>query len=125
MLIEHSSDLILSVHPGEMPSGQHVDLVVLVNHQVLVISADTLALYKNIESVGDELGNGFINSVAIPAEHHLQTRDGRFLQEHKAGYAGLSGGYALLIGLNTVQMFASKTDALHGHDEVACLPLHA
>ena len=123
MLIENTSDLIRSVEPGQLPSGKRVDLAQLINGQVLAISDDALALFNRIEDVGDELGNGLKASVAIPDDYILPLEQDRYLQEHKAGYVGLSGSRVLLITLNDVQLFPSKQDALANRNEITRLPL--
>ncbi|UTW48977.1 hypothetical protein [Bacterioplanoides sp. SCSIO 12839] len=123
MLIENSSDLIQSVQPGSLSSGKRVDLAVLVNGQVLVISDDALALFVRPEDVGNELGNGLIRSVALPEAFCLPLENDRYLQEHRAGYVGLSDGRVLLITLNDVQMFPSKQDALRNQNEVTRMKL--
>lgn len=121
MLIENSSDLIVSVEPVTLSSGRAADAAQLINGTVLLIAADALALYRSREQIGDPLGNGLIRSV--PLAQPLAAENGRFLLEHRAGYVGLSGGYVLLITLNDVQLFAGKDDALHNRGELARLSL--
>lgn len=123
MLIENSSNLIQSVQAGNLSSGERADLAQLINGQVLVISADALAIYSRVEAVADELGNGLLNSVRIPDEQRLTLQDDAFLQEHNAGYVGLSGDKVLLITLNDVQMFPSKADALRNQHEIVRVAL--
>ena len=121
MLIENTSDLIRQVEHRVLPSGAVVDVANLINGTFLVIAADSLSLYRTAAQVGDPLGNGLIASVALPVSLPLQ--NGRFLQEHRAGYVGLSGGYVLLITLNDAQVFVSKEDALRNRNELARLSL--
>jgi hypothetical protein len=123
MLIENTSDLIQSVQVSRLASGKRVDLAQLINGQVLAISDDSMALYRRFEDIHDELGNGLCRSVAIPAEFHLSLQGDVYLQEHKAGYVGLSDGRVLLITLNDVQMFPSKQDALRNQNEIVRLAL--
>ena len=121
MLIENTSDLIRQVEHRLLPSGAVVDIASLINGTFLVLAADSLSLYRTAAQVGDPLGNGLIASVALPVSLPLQ--DGRFLQEHRAGYVGLSGGYVLLITLNDAQLFSSKEDALRFRTELVRLSL--
>jgi len=123
MLIENSSDLIQSVEQAQLPSGKPADLATLVNGQVLVVSEDALAVYRSVADVSDELGNGLRASVSIPAAYTLPWQAQAFIQEHRAGYVGLSDGRVLLITLNDVQMFPSKQDALRNQNEVVRIPL--
>ncbi|MFC3681524.1 hypothetical protein [Bacterioplanoides pacificum] len=123
MLIENSSDLIQSVEQAQLPSGKPADLATLVNGQVLVVSEDALAVYRSVADVSDELGNGLRASVSIPSAYTLPVQTQAFIQEHRAGYVGLSDGRVLLITLNDVQMFPSKQDALRNQNEVVRLPL--
>lgn len=121
MLIENTSDLIRQVEHRILPSGIAVDIATLINDTALVLASDSLSLYRTAAQAGDPLGNGLIASVALPVSLPLQS--GRFLQEHRAGYVGLSGGYVLLITLNDTQLFASKEDALRNRNELARLSL--
>ena len=121
MILQNTSDLIAQVTHQQLPSGIPVDVAQLVNGSALVISADALALYRNADGVGDALGNGLVRSIDLPLT--LTQENGAFLQEHKAGYVGLSDGRVLLITLNDVQMFPSKQDALRNQNEVVRLPL--
>lgn len=123
MLIENSSDLIQSISQGSLASGKQADLAQLINGQVLAISDDALALFSRMEDVADELGNGLRASVMIPPAFQLSLENNRYLQEHRAGYVGLSSNRVLLITLNDVQMFPSKQDALANRDEIVRLPL--
>ncbi|ASP38639.1 hypothetical protein CHH28_08090 [Bacterioplanes sanyensis] len=125
MLLQNSSDLIERQQRTRLANGDVVDLAWLINGQVLAVSANALALYSRAEAVHDELGNGLLASVAIPAELSLSLQDGGYIQEHRAGYVGLSDQRVLLITLNDVQLFASKQDALRNQNERARLPLAA
>lgn len=121
MLLQNSSDLITQVDSATLSNGQPVDVAHLINGTVLVIAADALALYRSAQQVGDALGNGLIRSVAL--SQPLQPENGRLLLEHRAGYVGLAGGLVLLITLNDVQMFASKTEALRNSNELVRMSL--
>ncbi|MAD44997.1 MAG: hypothetical protein CMI02_00315 [Oceanospirillaceae bacterium] len=115
MLIENTSDLIRQVTSLTLASGIPAEAASLINDTVLVITADTLALYRTLEQVGDPLGNGLIRSVSLDTP--LEADDGHFIREHRAGYVGLCDGAVLLITLNDVQLFSSKEDALHNRNE--------
>lgn len=121
MLIENSSNLIAAVTHQQLTNGVTVDVATLVNGTALVIAADSLSLYRSPQQVGDALGNGLIASVRLPFT--LPQTEAGYLLEHRAGYAGLAGGWVLLITLNDVQVFASKDDALRNRHEQARLPL--
>lgn len=121
MLLQNTSDLITEVSQTTLPSGIQVDVAQLINGAALVLSEQALALYRNAESVGDALGNGLIRSIDLPLT--LEREHDRYLQEHKAGYVGLSGGIVLLITLNDVQMFPSRNDALRNQNELTRMSL--
>ncbi len=121
MILQNTSDLIAQVTHQQLPSGIAVDVAQLVNGSALVISADALALYRNADGVGDALGNGLVRSIDLPLT--LTQENGAFLQEHKAGYVGLSGGVVLLITLNDIQVFSSKEDALRNRNELIRMSL--
>lgn len=126
MLIESTSDLISALQEQQLPSGDWVHEASLMNGNALVVAADTLALFRRPGSCSDSLGNGFIRSVAIPAEFHLTPQAGSracFICEHKAGYVGLTDERVLLITLNDVQLFPSKLSALKNQGEIVRLSL--
>ncbi|MDO6681619.1 MULTISPECIES: hypothetical protein [unclassified Oceanobacter] len=122
MLIETSSDLIVSSHVTQLANGTCVDAATLLNGCVLTISCDGLALYRHLDALQDPLGNGLIRSVALTAEACLPDCSPLIL-EYRAGYVGLEGGFVLLIGLNDVRLFACKQDALSNTNELQRLSL--
>ena len=126
MLIENTSNLIKQHQRVQLRNQQWADAAELINGQVLVISVDSLALYRSLDAIHDELGNGCLQAVSIPEPHHIQAiAEQSLLQEHKAGYVGLCDQQTLLITLNDVQMFANKTDALRNQNEIVRLMLGA
>lgn len=120
MIVGNSSDLIAAlqhIHVNE----QLVAIATLINGTALVVAPDSMSLYRSVDKVGDELGNGLIASVRLPIT--LTAADGVLILEHKAGYVGLADGYVLLITLNDVQLFANKNDALRNQHEIVRLSL--
>ena len=123
MLIEQNSNLIREHTQVLLASGVEADAAMLINDTVLVISKDAIAQFSSLQALADPLGNGLLQSVALPDGICL---DGPpFIERHQAGYVGLRDGRALLIGLNDVRLFNSAQDALRNHDEVVRLPLQA
>lgn len=123
MLIEQSSNLIRETRPVTLVSGAEAEAAMLINHSVLVIASDAVAQFTSLEAVQDPLGNGLLQSVSLP--EGFQLAGPPFIERHQAGYVGLKGGRALLIGLNDVRVFESAQDALRNHNEIARLPLQA
>ncbi|WP_300428405.1 hypothetical protein [uncultured Thalassolituus sp.] len=122
MIIQNSSDLIRRHSRVELPSGVCAEEAELINGHALVIGRDSLSLYRRPGDCTDALGKGFIRSAGFPAGHTLPD-SGNLLTEHRAGYAGLAGGYVLLIGLNDVRLFFGREDALRNHNELLRLAL--
>jgi len=123
MLIENSSDLIKCHQMVTLPSGEVAHEAELINGQALVLSRDGLAVYSRVGMVGDPLGNGLVRSIAIPEAFNLTLQNDAYIQEHRAGYVGLSGGKVCLITLNDVQLFPSKQDALRNQGEIVRIAL--
>ncbi|WP_320819223.1 hypothetical protein [Thalassolituus sp.] len=123
MLIENSSDLIKRHQMVRLPSGVPAHEAELISGQALVISSDGLAVYSRAGMVGDPLGNGLVRSVAIPADFCLTLQNDAYIQEHRAGYVGLSDGRVCLITLNDVQLFPSKQQALRNQNEIVRIAL--
>ncbi len=93
------------------------------NGLVLVLHNNFLALYKNAQSIGDELGNGLIELVDLPIANHLVQGDKGFVSEYKAGFVGLMDDKVILITPNDIQLFTNKMDALRNQNELARLQL--
>lgn len=121
MLIEQSSDLIREHRVVTLKSGEPADEVVLINDQALLISRNALSLYRRAGDWQDPLGNGHLRSADITAEFVLVQSP--FVQHHKAGFAQLSNGCGLLIGLNDVRLYPDAASALRGQDEITRLAL--
>ncbi|MFK4750859.1 MULTISPECIES: hypothetical protein [Oceanospirillaceae] len=122
MLIETSSDLIVSDHVTTLANGVRVDAATLLNGCVLTIGRDGLALYRHLDALQDPLGNGLIRSVALTDAACLPDCS-PLIREHRAGYVGLAEGFVLLIGLNDVRLFANKQDALANTHELQRMSL--
>lgn len=121
MVIENSSNLIAAHQALTLPNGIQVHEAELVNGNALVIGPDSLSLYRRPGDCLDSLGKGFIRSVTF--DHDFTLSEYPFLQRHQAGFASLSGGAGLLIGLNDARLFRSANDALRNHGEICRLSL--
>lgn len=122
MIIEVSSDLVAR-YEQVIINNQPVDLLELINTYWVAITYDSLSLYSSRDAVGDALGNGLIHSVSIAKAYGLNLKQGKFVQSYKAGYVELADYKALLIGLNDIQLFLNKEDALKNHNPLAKLSL--
>ncbi len=121
MIIEQTSDLIRSHTVVTLRSGEQAEEVVLVNDQSLLISHDCLSLFRREGDWQDPLGNGHLRSADISSDFHLLQLP--FVQRHKAGFAQLSNGCGLLIGLNDVRLYPDAASALRGQNEITRLKL--
>jgi len=122
MIIQNSSDLIRHHQPQVLANGTPVHEAELINGHAVIIGHDSLSLYRRPGDCADPLGNGFIRSVSLPDNHRIP-QEAPMLQEHRAGFAGLVGGYVLLIGLNDIRLFSSREDALRNRNELVRLAL--
>lgn len=124
MLIENSSDIVSNDQQLTLTSGEVVDALTLINGQILVLSVNTMSVYRSLESIQDPLGNGLLHSVALEGQSKLcQGEGGRFLAMKKAGIVGLFDDKVILITPNDIQLFASRNDALRNQNELARLSL--
>lgn len=121
MILQSSSDLIVSHEPVLLRSGEPAHEAELINGKILLISSNALALYQKKGDFLDPLGNGCIRTIALPPESHLSQSP--FLLEHRAGYVGLSNGGVFLIGLNDIRLYTNSEDALKGQNELARMSL--
>lgn len=124
MVIEGNSDIIVRCEFFNESTVQPAQWLTFRNGFVLVIQATFMALYKNIESINDPLGNGLKAMVDIPAEQTLGFSEQGFVEEFSAGFVGLVGEKAILITPNDIQLFPNKMDALHNRHEIVRLQLN-
>jgi len=120
MLIETTSDLIRSYSAVTLTDGREACEAVLINDNALVISADTLALFRRAGDCCNELAGGFLRSLNFSDGVTLEAP---FIDEHRAGYVGLTNNAVLLIGLNDVRMYLNKADALRNQNCIGELSL--
>ncbi|MEK9711256.1 MAG: hypothetical protein VW258_01705 [Thalassolituus sp.] len=120
MLIETTSDLIRSYSAVTLADGREACEAVLINDNALVISADSIALFRRAGDCTSELSGGFMRSFDFSLNVQL---DSPFILDHRAGYVGLSTGAVLLIGLNDVRMYPGKADALRNQNCIGELSL--
>jgi hypothetical protein len=124
MVIEGNSDIIVRCEFFNENTAQPSQWLTFRNGFVLVVQSTFMALYKNIESINDPLGNGLKAMVDIPAEHVLEFSQQGFVEEFSAGFVGLVGEKAILITPNDIQLFPHKMDALHNRNEIVRLQLN-
>jgi len=124
MLIENSSDIVSNDQQLALHSGELVDALTLINSQILVLSENTLSVYRSLDSIQDPLGNGLLHTVALQGAAELvRGQDGRFMAMKKAGIVGLFDDKVILITPNDIQLFASRNDALRNQNELVRLSL--
>lgn len=124
MLIENSSDVVVTSQLLTLGTGQQVEALTLINRQILVLSENALSVYRSIESIQDPLGNGLLHFAELEQEMFLkQGSDGHFMDMKKAGIVGLFDDKVILITPNDIQLFADRNDALRNQNELARLSL--
>ncbi|GAA3924870.1 hypothetical protein [Litoribacillus peritrichatus] len=123
MIHESNSDIIRSSQQHTLANGQPAESLGFHNGLRLVLSANTLAMFKDLESVEDPLGNGLIASTVLSEAQHLTHRQGQFIESYKAGFVRLIDDRALLVTPNHIQLFPCAQDALRNQNEIAKLEL--
>ena len=123
MVIEGNSDIIVRCEYFPDSSSGPCQWLTFRNGFVLVTHAKFMALYKDVQSIGDPLGNGLKAMVDIPKDQTLQYTEQGFVQEFSAGFVGLADEKAILITPNDIQLFQHKLDALHNRNEIVRLQL--
>ncbi|HCG79823.1 MAG TPA: hypothetical protein DE015_11540 [Oceanospirillales bacterium] len=120
MIIENSSDLIRDWKLLTLGDGTPVAEAELVNGNALVISPGSIALFRRPGDCTNPLAGGLVRSEALSEALLLQPP---FIEEHRAGFVGLTDGLALLIGLNDVRMYPNRNDALRNQNMICELSL--
>ena len=123
MILSGRSDIIVKCE--YFADGMHASTQWLsfANGLVLVLHETFLALYKNADSIGDELGNGLLTLVDLPHGAGLTSNGQGFVSEFKAGFVGLRDEKVILITPNDIQLFANKMEALRNQNEIVRLQL--
>ena len=120
MIIENSSDRIRDWKLLTLGDGTPVAEAELVNGNALVISPGSIALFRRPGDCTNPLAGGLVRSEALSEALLLQPP---FIEEHRAGFVGLTDGLALLIGLNDVRMYPNRNDALRNQNMICELSL--
>ena len=120
MIIENSSDLIRAWKLLTLGDGNPVAEAELVNGNALVISPQSIALFRRPGDCVDPLAGGMVRNEALTEGLTLLPP---FIEEHRAGFVGLTEGMALLIGLNDVRMYANRNDALRNQNMICEMSL--
>jgi hypothetical protein len=118
LMILSETSLILRHQSLVLASGVEALALELTNYQVVVLSSDSIALFRNWDGLVSALAGGFIRSVTLKSEIAPQQ-----VIASKAGFVGLASGMALLIGLNDVRLYSCNEDALYNRNLLALLPL--
>ncbi len=111
MVFEGHSNLIQAVETIEI-RGTYAESLNFYSGMALVIGQKTIALYKNVPSIHDELGNGLISMATIPDQYTLDIDETPWVCEHQSGFVGFGNGLALLILPNAIRLYESKKQAL-------------
>ena len=99
-----------------LKNGAPCDILEFHANFVLVLSENSIALYKDKLSIADELGNGFYCSVDLPSGHSLMQDDktGHYAMHYDAGFIRLAHDKALLVKPHCVEYYPSPMQALKG-----------
>jgi hypothetical protein len=85
------------------------------NGQVLLVSADAVALYRHDDAVDDPLGNGLLGHELLPPELACTAGEAP-VAEQRAGYVRLQSGAVLFIRPDGVALYENADDALRNRD---------
>lgn len=123
MLIENNSDIVRGSKILTLAQGEKVEALELINGQFLILAANGLSLYKNLESIEDPLANGLLHSVELEKGFYLKQEQGRFVQMTRSGLVGLYDDKVILLTPNDIQLFPNRECALRNQDEIAVFHL--
>lgn len=104
-------------------NDQPTELLLLHSGLVIALSETALACYRDIDSVGDPLGNGLISWADMVPGAKIQFENDHCIDRYKAGFVGLIDGQALLIAPYKVRLYPNNQDALRGLNCLAELAL--
>tara|TARA_R110000850_G_scaffold7681_4_gene28272 strand:+ start:1440 stop:1811 length:372 start_codon:yes stop_codon:yes gene_type:complete len=118
-----NSDIIQNRRLIELESGEAAEALELRDGLTLILKPDAIALYRSLDSFFDPLGSGCMAYVELPTEQQLAWSNNQIMQEHEAGYVGLSEGKVLLITPNHIRVYQSKHNVLNHIDPIGELML--
>jgi len=118
-----NSDIIQNRRLIELESGETAEALELRDGLTLILKPDAIALYRSLDAFFDPLGSGCMAYAELPREQQLTWSNNQIMQEHKAGYVGLSEGKVLLITPSHIRLYQSKHNALHHIDPIGELML--
>ncbi len=120
MILEGNSEIIQHCKTVNLKANVLATIVEFTNGTCLVITCNNIAIYKDLCSTEDPLGNGLIDQVDIP---EFQTPDFEtgFVKSYQAGFIKLIDERAILIMPSHIQLFSSNIDALNNQNEIAKL----
>ena len=121
MVIEGSSDIIISNQVVEKQS-QRYQCLLLRDEKVLVLSAQSIGLYENLDKFLDPLADGCIAYQTLPDLQELDWVNDTLIESYKAGFVALADGKTMLITPSVIHVFASREAALSNRDTL--LKLH-
>jgi len=124
MIHQHSSNIIQSHTEISLQNGDYAEILTFHNDLTLVLSEQTLAMFKDRNSVNDPLGNGLITTVQLEPEDQLKMIEGKIVKNYQSGFVGLMDGRAILVTPNVIQLFPTANDALKNQNELARLTLN-
>lgn len=114
-MLVSESDLVKEVNVHSLDNGERIRTIEMKNGFVIALAMNSIHLFKNKEAIGNPLGNGLVVSESIPDNIAGYTPD---VEEYKAGYVGLVGGFVLLLGGYDIRLFSSKRNALYNQNEI-------
>ena len=120
MLLSENSDIVCDYQAAWKGEPACIDLIGLKGGKVLALSSNSMSLYKDESSIGDELGNGLLNSCDWP---EALTFNQGFVKGFKAGVIFLHQEKTILITPVAIQLFALASDALKNQNCIASLDL--
>jgi len=118
-----NSDIIQQRRLIELENGEAAEALELRDGLTLILKPDAIALYRSLDSLFDPLDSGCMAYADLPADQRLTWSNNQIMQEHEAGYVGLSESKVLLITPSTIRVYQSKHDALHHIDPIGELIL--
>lgn len=91
------------------------------NGQVMVVSRDAVALYRQRDALDDPLGNGLLGHELLPPD--LVCAEGEApVVEQRAGFVGLQSGAVLFIRPDGVALYQHPDDALRNREVCWLIP---
>ena len=119
MVNSRSSEIVQNIFVVQLVNGRLAQCCELMNGSILVITTESVGVFRSKQAITDPLNTGFVNSLSLVLPEPKD--EAQFILEVASGCISLISGHVLLLLPNQITMFNNKEDALYGKHAIGTL----